>query len=156
MGMLPSPSARHLLVSLVAASAVACGRNAPAAGSSATPRAGVPTLAGCYRLTSAAGEPVAGTGRPAILALDVVDAPSRPDGLPRGEARRARLLTATRKPAGEAVWVRTSQGIVVAGPATLFGAEQVELRVAGGRLTAAPGTPAFAGYRIPCPAGAGG
>ena len=147
---------RPLAIALVAASAVACGGNAPAAGSSASPRAGVPTLTGCYRLTRAAGEAVAGTGGPAILALDAVDAPSPPDGLPRGDARRARLLTATRQPAGEAVWVRTDQGIVVAGSAALFGADQVELRVSGGRLTAAPGTPAFAGYRIPCPAGAGG
>ena len=144
-----------LAVALLSASAAACGGNAPAGGSGATPRAGVPTLTGCYRLTRAAGEAVAGTGRPAILALDAAEAPSRPDGLPRGEARRARLMSATRQPAGEAVWVRTDQGIVVAGPATVLGADQVELRLAGGRLTAAPGTPAFAGYRIPCPAGAG-
>ena len=146
----------RLAAALLLASVAACGSRPPAAGSSATPRAGVPTLTGCYRLTRAAGEPVAGTGRPAILALDAVEAPERPDGLPKGDARRARLLSATRQPAGEAVWVRTDQGIVVAGPANVLGAGQVELRLAGGRLTAAPGTPAFAGYRIPCPAGTGG
>ena len=134
----------------------ACGGNPPAAGSNAAPRAGTPTLTGCYRLTRAGGEAVAGTGRPTILTLDAVDATSRPEGLPRGDARRARLLTSKRLPAGEAVWVRTGETIVLVGPPALLGAERVELRIAGGRISTPAGTPAFAGYRVPCPTGAGG
>jgi hypothetical protein len=141
---------------VLAAPLLACGGNPPVAGSNATPRAGTPTLTGCYRLTRAGGEPVAGTDRPSMLALDTIDAADRPDGLPRGDARRARLLTAKRRTAGEAVWVRSGETIVLVGPAALLGAERVELRIAGGRISSAAGTPAFAGYRVPCPAGAGG